>query len=193
VICPAGQTAPLQRAKPGSMAYFGAACASCPASRAVHQRQGRTHRLRRPLRRPTRPRPSPATRPGLESRLSRHPTQGRTQDRPPDPPTPRRAPCPRPQPNQDRRRLRTTRRRRQPRQTRRARTAHPPLPDGPSNPPAEPRRLQHAPVNTKHQTGTHVGLQAPPPTLTNTGHESPASPVTTASTCICKGRSTPAT
>jgi hypothetical protein len=31
-----------------------------PAGRAVHQRQGRTHRPRRPLRRPTRPRSSPA-------------------------------------------------------------------------------------------------------------------------------------
>jgi hypothetical protein len=30
VTCPAGQIAPLKRAKPGRMAYFGPACASCP-------------------------------------------------------------------------------------------------------------------------------------------------------------------
>jgi hypothetical protein len=43
VICPAGQTAPLQRAKPGSMAYFGAACASCPlAAQCTNAKGGRT-------------------------------------------------------------------------------------------------------------------------------------------------------
>ena len=43
VICPAGQTAPLQRAKPGSMAYFGAACASCPlAAKCTNAKGGRT-------------------------------------------------------------------------------------------------------------------------------------------------------
>ena len=43
VTCPAGQTAPLKRAKPGSMAYFGAACASCPlAAQCTNARDGRT-------------------------------------------------------------------------------------------------------------------------------------------------------
>jgi hypothetical protein len=43
VTCPAGHTAPLQRAKPGRIARFGAARASCPL--AVHctkSKAGRT-------------------------------------------------------------------------------------------------------------------------------------------------------
>jgi Transposase DDE domain/Transposase domain (DUF772) len=43
VTCPAGKTAPLKRAKPGSMAYFGPACASCPlAAQCTTARSGRT-------------------------------------------------------------------------------------------------------------------------------------------------------
>jgi hypothetical protein len=43
VTCPAGQTAPLRRAKPGAMAYFGPACASCPlAARCTTAKGGRT-------------------------------------------------------------------------------------------------------------------------------------------------------
>ena len=43
VTCPAGQTAPLQRAKPGRMAYFGPACASCPlAAQCTNSKNGRT-------------------------------------------------------------------------------------------------------------------------------------------------------
>jgi hypothetical protein len=43
VTCPAGQTTPLRRAKPGAMAYFGPACASCPlASRCTNAKGGRT-------------------------------------------------------------------------------------------------------------------------------------------------------
>ena len=43
VTCPAGQIAPLRRAAPGAMAYFGAACASCPlAARCTTAKGGRT-------------------------------------------------------------------------------------------------------------------------------------------------------
>jgi Transposase DDE domain/Transposase domain (DUF772) len=43
VTCPAGQLAPLKRAKPGRMAYFGAACASCPlAAQCTNSKAGRT-------------------------------------------------------------------------------------------------------------------------------------------------------
>lgn len=43
VRCPAGQTAPLRRAKPGSMAYFGTACPSCPlAAQCTNAKGGRT-------------------------------------------------------------------------------------------------------------------------------------------------------
>jgi hypothetical protein len=43
VTCPAGQTAPLRRATPGRMAYFGAACASCPlAAQCTRAKSGRT-------------------------------------------------------------------------------------------------------------------------------------------------------
>ena len=43
VTCPAGQTAPLRRAAPGAMAYFGPACASCPlAARCTTAKGGRT-------------------------------------------------------------------------------------------------------------------------------------------------------
>jgi Transposase DDE domain/Transposase domain (DUF772) len=43
VTCPAGHTTPLQRAKPGRMAYFGAACASCPlAAQCTSSKSGRT-------------------------------------------------------------------------------------------------------------------------------------------------------
>ena len=43
VTCPAGQTAPLRRAAPGAMAYFGVACASCPlAARCTTAKGGRT-------------------------------------------------------------------------------------------------------------------------------------------------------
>jgi hypothetical protein len=43
VTCPAGQTAPLQRAKPGRMAYFGPGCASCPlAAQCTNAKAGRT-------------------------------------------------------------------------------------------------------------------------------------------------------
>jgi hypothetical protein len=43
VTCPAGQTVPLRRANPGSMAYFGPACASCPlAARCTTAKGGRT-------------------------------------------------------------------------------------------------------------------------------------------------------
>ena len=43
VSCPAGHTAPLHRAKPGSMAYFGSACASCPlAAQCTNAKGGRT-------------------------------------------------------------------------------------------------------------------------------------------------------
>ncbi len=43
VTCPAGQTAPLRRATPGAMAYFGPACASCPlAGQCTTAKGGRT-------------------------------------------------------------------------------------------------------------------------------------------------------
>ncbi len=43
VTCPAGQTAPLRRAKPGAMAYFGLACASCQlAAQCTTAKGGRT-------------------------------------------------------------------------------------------------------------------------------------------------------
>ena len=43
VTCPAGHTVPLKRAKPGRMAYFGAACASCPlAAQCTKSKTGRT-------------------------------------------------------------------------------------------------------------------------------------------------------
>jgi Transposase DDE domain/Transposase domain (DUF772) len=43
VTCPAGQIAPLRRATPGAMAYFGVACASCPlAARCTTAKGGRT-------------------------------------------------------------------------------------------------------------------------------------------------------
>jgi hypothetical protein len=43
VTCPAGQTAPLRPAKPGRMAYFGAACATCPlAAQCTKSANGRT-------------------------------------------------------------------------------------------------------------------------------------------------------
>lgn len=43
VTCPAGQIAPLRRAKPGAMAYFGQACASCAlAARCTTAKGGRT-------------------------------------------------------------------------------------------------------------------------------------------------------
>jgi hypothetical protein len=43
VTCPAGQTAPLRRATPGAMAYFGVACASCPlAAQCTTAKGGRT-------------------------------------------------------------------------------------------------------------------------------------------------------
>jgi hypothetical protein len=43
VTCPAGQTTPLRRAKPGAMAYFGPACASCPlAAQCSNAKGGRT-------------------------------------------------------------------------------------------------------------------------------------------------------
>jgi hypothetical protein len=43
VTCPAGHTAPLRRAKPGRMAYFGASCASCPlAAQCTKSTAGRT-------------------------------------------------------------------------------------------------------------------------------------------------------
>jgi hypothetical protein len=43
VSCPAGQIAPLKRAKPGRMAYFGAACASCPLTeQCTKSKNGRT-------------------------------------------------------------------------------------------------------------------------------------------------------
>jgi hypothetical protein len=43
VTCPAGQTAPLRRATPGRMAYFGQACASCPlAGQCTNSTNGRT-------------------------------------------------------------------------------------------------------------------------------------------------------
>jgi DDE family transposase/transposase-like protein DUF772 len=105
VICPAGRAAPLQRAKPGSMAYFGPACASCPlAAQCTNSKNCRTVYVG--LRGATRPRPGTPTRPRLPSRLPRHPAQGRTKDRAPDASTPRRTPRPRPRTDQDRRRLR---------------------------------------------------------------------------------------
>jgi hypothetical protein len=43
VTCPAGQIAPLRRAGPGAMAYFGAACRSCPlAAQCTTAKGGRT-------------------------------------------------------------------------------------------------------------------------------------------------------
>jgi hypothetical protein len=43
VTCPAGQIAPLRRAAPGAMAYFGPACASCPlAAQCTTAKGGRT-------------------------------------------------------------------------------------------------------------------------------------------------------
>jgi hypothetical protein len=43
VTCPAGQIAPLRRAAPGAMAYFGPACASCPlAGQCTTAKGGRT-------------------------------------------------------------------------------------------------------------------------------------------------------
>ena len=43
VTCPAGQTAPLRRAAPGAMAYFGQACRSCPlAAQCTTATGGRT-------------------------------------------------------------------------------------------------------------------------------------------------------
>ncbi|MGN6172676.1 MAG: IS1182 family transposase [Streptosporangiaceae bacterium] len=43
VTCPAGHIAPLRRAAPGAMAYFGSACASCPlAGRCTTAKGGRT-------------------------------------------------------------------------------------------------------------------------------------------------------
>jgi hypothetical protein len=43
VTCPAGTVAPLRRAKPGRMAYFGPACASCPlAGQCTKSKAGRT-------------------------------------------------------------------------------------------------------------------------------------------------------
>jgi hypothetical protein len=43
VSCPAGNTAPLKRANPGSMAYFGPPCASCPlAAQCTTAKGGRT-------------------------------------------------------------------------------------------------------------------------------------------------------
>jgi DDE family transposase len=43
VTCPAGQTTPLRRAKPGAMAYFGPACATCPlAAQCTSAKGGRT-------------------------------------------------------------------------------------------------------------------------------------------------------
>jgi hypothetical protein len=43
VTCPAGQIAPPRPAKPGRMAYFGQACASCPlADQCTTSRTGRT-------------------------------------------------------------------------------------------------------------------------------------------------------
>jgi Transposase DDE domain/Transposase domain (DUF772) len=43
VTCPAGQIAPLRRATPGAMAYFGPACASCPlAAQCTTAKGGRT-------------------------------------------------------------------------------------------------------------------------------------------------------
>jgi hypothetical protein len=43
VTCPAGQIAPLRRAAPGGMAYFGPACASCPlAAQCTTASGGRT-------------------------------------------------------------------------------------------------------------------------------------------------------
>jgi hypothetical protein len=43
VTCPAGQVAPLKRAKPGRMAYFGQACASCPlADQCTRSKAGRS-------------------------------------------------------------------------------------------------------------------------------------------------------
>lgn len=43
VTCPAGKVAPLKRAKPGRMAYFGQACASCPlAGQCTRSKAGRT-------------------------------------------------------------------------------------------------------------------------------------------------------
>jgi Transposase DDE domain/Transposase domain (DUF772) len=43
VTCPAGQVAPLKRAKPGRMAYFGQVCASCPlADQCTRSKAGRS-------------------------------------------------------------------------------------------------------------------------------------------------------
>jgi hypothetical protein len=43
VTCPAGQTAPLRRAKPGRMAYFGDACTGCPLrEKCTNSNSGRT-------------------------------------------------------------------------------------------------------------------------------------------------------
>jgi hypothetical protein len=43
VTCPAGRVAPLRRAKPGRMAYFGQACTSCPlADQCTKSNAGRT-------------------------------------------------------------------------------------------------------------------------------------------------------
>jgi hypothetical protein len=43
VTCPAGHTAPLKRAKPGRMAYFGTACTDCPLrEQCTNSNSGRT-------------------------------------------------------------------------------------------------------------------------------------------------------